>query len=310
MTRANLLAGLGWISLSILSWAPMFSVAKRALAHLDPFTLGTARYLLGVVLLVGLLVAVEGRSALRFDGRLAAATLCGLIGITGFNLFLWIGLMLTAPEHAALILQLQSPLTALAVWLVHGQRPARFTLGCMAVAFAGVALVVTRGELPAGSLLGDLLAFLAALSWAIYTLVAARAFAGWSPLRFTVLTCIPGLGGLLVANAGAVALGWAVVPSAAALGAVGGQIVYFAVCTVVLGILGFNNAARRLGPLNAILMLNVVPVGVFALEAALGRSFTVLELGGAALVIGALVANNLYLRGLSTSRAAPSASSR
>jgi hypothetical protein len=41
---------------------------------------------------------------------------------------------------------------------------------------------------------------------------------------------------------------------------------------------------------------------VFGIEAALGRSFTALELVGAAVVVGALVANNLYLRGVSTSR--------
>ena len=82
----------------------------------------------------------------------------------------------------------------------------------------------------------------------------------------------------------------------------GWQIVYFSVGTVVLGVLGFNTAARRLGPLNTMLMLNLIPVGVFAIEAALGRSFAAIELAGAAVVIGALVANNLYLRGVSTSR--------
>jgi drug/metabolite transporter (DMT)-like permease len=66
--------------------------------------------------------------------------------------------------------------------------------------------------------------------------------------------------------------------------------------TVVLGVLGFNAAARRLGPLNTMLMLNLVPVGVFGIEAALGRSFEAVELAGAATVIAALVANNLYLR--------------
>jgi hypothetical protein len=47
------------------------------------------------------------------------------------------------------------------------------------------------------------------------------------------------------------------------------------------------------------LMLNLVPVGVFAIEAALGRSFAAIELAGAGMVIGALAANNLYLRGAS-----------
>jgi drug/metabolite transporter (DMT)-like permease len=44
------------------------------------------------------------------------------------------------------------------------------------------------------------------------------------------------------------------------------------------------------------LMLNLIPIGVFAIEAALGRSFAPIELAGAAIVVGALVANNLYQR--------------
>ena len=288
---------------------PLFSVAKRTLPYIDAFALGTLRYAIGVVLFVLLLAAVEGRQALRFDGRLGSATLFGVIGITGFNLFVWIGLAFTRPEHASIILALQTPLTALAVWLWRGQRPAWFTLGCVALAICGVFLVITKGDprgafadlVGGGALLGDLIVFCGALCWVTYTLSATQ-FPQWSPLRFTVLTCIPGAVGLVVANAVALAAGWASLPSLQAIGAVGWQLAYFSVCTVVLGVLGFNNAARRLGPLNTMLMLNLVPVGVFAIEAALGRSFAPIELTGAAMVIGALVANNLYLRGTSASR--------
>jgi drug/metabolite transporter (DMT)-like permease len=303
VTRANLLAGLAWITLSILVWAPLFSVAKRTLPYLDAFALGTARYILGVLLLVLLLVAVEGRAALRYEGKLVAATVFGLVGITGFNLCVWIGLVFTAPEHASIILALQTPLTALAVWLARGQRPAVFTLACVVVAIAGVSLVVTKGDfaMPAGSLVGDLLVLVGAVSWVIYTL-AAGYFAGWSPLRLTTLTCIPGLAGLGVVHLAAIAAGFASVPSAEAIASVGWQLAYFSICTVVLGVLGFNNAARRLGPLNTMLMLNVIPLGVFGIEAALGRSFSATELAGAGVVIAALVANNLYLRGVSTRR--------
>jgi drug/metabolite transporter (DMT)-like permease len=265
------------------------------------------------VLFVLLLTAVEGRQALRFDRKLVPATLFGLIGITGFNLFVWIGLALTRPEHASIILALQTPLTALAVWLRRGQRPASFTLGCVAFAICGVFLVITKGDPlgaladlahstdAGGALLGDLIVFCGALCWVTYTLSATQ-FPRWSPLRMTVLTCIPGAVGLVVANAVALAAGWANLPSAQAIGAVGWQLFYFSVCTVVLGVLGFNNAARRLGPLNTMLMLNLVPVGVFAIEAALGRSFAAIELAGAALVVGALAANNLYLRRASRGR--------
>ncbi|HSA89248.1 MAG TPA: DMT family transporter [Burkholderiales bacterium] len=293
------------MGLAVLCWTPLFSVAKRTLPVLDAFALGTVRYVLGIALFVLLLAAIEGRSALRFGDRFGAAVLSGLAGITGFNLFVWIGLGTTRPEHASIILALQSPLTALAVWLVHGQRPARFTLACVAAAIAGVVLVITQGDpanaLAGGSLLGDGLVLLGAAAWVTYTLSATR-FPGWSPLRFTVMTCIPGAVGLVIANAIAVAIGVAAIPTPEETLSVGWQILYFSVCSVVLGVLGFNAGARALGPLNAMLMLNLIPVGVFAIEAALGRSFAAIELAGAAVVIGALVANNLYLRGASARR--------
>ncbi len=292
----------------MLCWTPLYSVAKRTLPYIDAYSLATLRYAIGGLLLVLLLAAAEGWRALRFDGRLLPATVLGLIGVTGFNLFVWLGLLYTRPEHASIIVQMQTPLTAIAVWLARGQRPAAFTLGCVAAAIGGVLMVVTKGDLGvvpgAGSgsaLFGDFLIFLGALSWVIYTM-ASGVFAGWSPLRMTVLTCIPGGIGLVIANIVAVIGGWATIPGIDAVLGVGWQIAYLAVGSVALGVLGFNAAARHLGPLNTILMLNVIPVGVFAIEAALGRSFSAIELAGAAVVIGALVANNLYLRGERTSR--------
>lgn len=281
-------------------------VAKRTLPYMDAYSLGSVRYLFGIALFIALLVALEGRAALRYEGRLGAATLFGLLGITAFNLFVWLGLALTRPEHASVILALQTPLTALAVWAVRGQRPAAFTLGCVAAAFLGVVLVITKGEahvvFGSGELLGDLLVLCGAISWMAYTLAVSWKFPNWSPLRMTVLTCIPGTAGLLAANAVAIGLGVSAIPTLEAIAGLGWHIAYFSIASVVLGVLGFNAAARRLGPLNTMLMLNFIPIGVFGIEAALGRSFAAVEIGGALLVIGALVANNLYLRGVSTSR--------
>ena len=306
LTRKKLLAGLAWATLAVLCWAPLFSIAKRTLPYIDPFTLATVRYVAGVTLFVLLLVAVEGRAALRFEQRLLAATGAGLLGITGFNLFIWTGMLYTVPEHATVIAALQTPLIALAVWAWRGPRPATFTLACVMLALAGTVLVVTKGVSPAAIdarvLLGDFLVFLGALCWIGYTLAVAHAFPGWSPLRTAVLTSIPGMAGLVAGNVLALAAGWARLPGLETLSSLGWQIAYLAICSVVLGVLGFNNAARTLGPLDTMLMLNAIPVLVFAIEASLGRSFAAVELIGAAIVVGSLVANNLYLRGVSTRR--------
>src|SRR5262245_26195383 len=130
MTPAPHLArGLGWVVVTILCWVPLFPVAKRALPYVDAFAMGTIRYAIGGALFVGLLVALEGRQALRYDGRLLEGVLLGIIGITGFNVLVWYGLTFTRPEHAAIIMGIQTPLTALGVWLTRGVRPAGFTLG-------------------------------------------------------------------------------------------------------------------------------------------------------------------------------------
>ena len=277
----------------------MLPIAKRSLATIDNFSLGTLRYVVGLSIFACLLWALEGRQAFRYGTRLWPAIGFGVVGITGFNTFAWYGLNFTRPEHAGILMAMQTPLTALVLWLAHGQRPARFTLGCVAIAIAGVALVVTKGDLSraleGGSILGDVLVLLGALCWVFYTLAAGR-FAGWSALRMTTLTCIPGGLGLLAVNAVAVAIGSVQVPAVEAVFAVWWQILYFAAGTVVLGVLSFNAGVKHLGALNMMLMINLVPVGVFAIEAALGRRYEMVELAGAALVICALAANNLYLR--------------
>ena len=274
-------------------------MAKRTLPVLDPFFLGSARYGAGVLLFVAILWLSEGRAALRYGGRLLPAVVYGLFGFTAFNTLVWWGLAYTRPEHASIIMALQTPLTALALWLTRGLRPPRVTLACIAAAIAGVLLVVTKGDprhgLVGGSLGGDVLVLLGAVSWVVYTMAGAH-FSGWSPLRMTVLTCIPGTVGLIAVNAATVAAGFSTLPTIAQVLSVKWQLGYFVVFTVVLGVLSFNNGVRHLGALNTMLMLNLIPIIVFGIEAALGRSFSAIELCGAALVIGSLAANNLYLR--------------
>jgi len=55
-------------------------------------------------------------------------------------------------------------------------------------------------------------------------------------------------------------------------------------------------AVGYLGALNAMLLGNLVPVVTFGIRILQGYRFDTIELAGAALVVVALIANNLYLR--------------
>jgi drug/metabolite transporter (DMT)-like permease len=58
----------------------------------------------------------------------------------------------------------------------------------------------------------------------------------------------------------------------------------------------WNAAVGAIGPQNTALFGNLIPVTTFAIEIVRGYRPHVLELVGAALTIGALVASNLFLR--------------
>ena len=228
------------------------------------------------------------------------------MGFTGFSILVFVGLGWSRPEHAAIIMALQTPIAAFVHWALKGTRPANFTLGCITLAIFGVYLVITKGDplhaFAGGTFRGDVLIFFGAMSWIGYT-VGAVSFPGWSALRFTTLTCLPGTAGIFVATGIATLSGAVSAPAGATVIAVGWELAYLALFTAVLAVLFWNTAIGYLGALNAMLLGNLVPVVTFAIRILQGYRFETIELAGAGLVVAALIANNLYLRGRIVARA-------
>jgi len=307
---SQLASGVALAMIAVIVWGAQFPIAKSAFAFVDPYHVSAIRYVLGTALLVPVVAALQGMNSLRYYGRLWPASLLGLIGMTGSPLLVFAGLSLTGPEHTAIIVSLQPSMTAIADWLARGRRPARFTQACIAIAFAGVVLVVTRGGATTApgreEWLGDVLVLAGALCWVVYTM-GTELFRGWSTLKLTVLTLIPGSLGLVLATAVLVPLGIAQIPTWSAVQTVGGELAFLAVVGVAASFICWNAGIRRIGALNGMLMLNLIPVVTFTIGFLQGRRFVAAELAGAAMVIGALGANNLYLRRVTRAAAARAA---
>ncbi len=291
--------GVALTLVAVLVWGAQFPIAKSAFAAVDPYHVSALRYGLATLALVPLVAWHEGPTVLRYYGRLWPASLLGVIGMTASPLLVFTGLALTRAEHAAIIVSLQPSMTAVVNWRVRGRRPANFTLGCMLVAFAGVVLVVTKGDPALGmsrrEVAGDALVLLGAMCWVVYTL-GTESFRGWSALKFTILTLIPGSVGLALAAALAVPFGLAHVPTWPEVASVGAELAFLAVGGVLLAMICWNAGTRRIGALNSMLLLNLVPIVTFSMRFLQGQRFLPVELAGAALVVGALAANNLRLR--------------
>jgi drug/metabolite transporter (DMT)-like permease len=291
--------GASFATITGLAWGAQFVVGKSALQQINAFPLTTIRYAAAAALLLVLLAAVEGKQALRLEGRGLRLFWLGAVGFAGFNLLAYTGLAHARPQSASLIVALGPLLTALVLWQRTRVRPAASTFAFLGVALVGVVLVISGGHpssIVDGSIgWGDGLVLAGVLSFVIYGLGAART-PELSPLRYTALTAALGWVSIAVATVVGTASGLVPLPSAADLWSVSPQLVYLAVPGAVIAVLTWNAAIRLIGPQNAALFGNLIPVTTFAIETFRGYRPGAVELGGAALTIGALVSSNLLAR--------------
>jgi len=297
--RREATLGVTFATTTGLVWGGQFVVGKSALTTLDAFPLSTVRYFVAAVLWLAVLAFVEGRTALRLDGRGLRLFWLGSLGFAGFNLFAYTGLAHARPQSASLIVALVPLVTALVLWRRTGRRPSNATFGLMATALAGVALVISGGHpttIVSGSIgWGDGLVLAGVVSFVLYGL-GARELDGFSPLRYTTLTA--SLGWLTIAGATAVALGSGLVavPAFSDFTSTAPQIAYLALPGAFLAVLAWNASIGLIGPQNAALFGNLIPVTTFAIEIVRGYRPNAVELAGASLTVAALVANNLLAR--------------
>ena len=299
MNATSSVRGVGLLLVAAVGWGGLFPVAMVTLPVLDPFHMTAIRYGITAIVFAALLALVEGPQSLRLEGRGVRAATLGTSGFAGLGMLVFVGLQYSRPEHGAIIMATQPLIAAVVAWLIRGARPARSTLALLGVALLGVLLVVTKGHIAGlfagGTGFGDLLMFLGAVSWVIYSLGVSD-FPSWSPLRYTAITCLLSLPAIFGVTAIATLTGYVSTPSVADVESVGWQLAYIIGIASVLGVLSWNAGNKLVGVTNGVLFINFVPVTVFAIRIAQGHRFQAIEFVGAALVIGALIANNVTTR--------------
>jgi drug/metabolite transporter (DMT)-like permease len=282
-----------------VAWGGQFVVGKSAVDQLNAFPLTAIRYAVAAFLWLGVLAYVEGRGALRLDGRGRRLFWLGSLGFAGFNLLAYTGLQHARPQSASLIVALAPLLTALVLWRRTRVRPPAMTFAFLALALAGVVLVISGGHpttIVGGSIgWGDALVLGGVFSFVLYGLGAAE-FPSFSPLRYTALTAALGWLTVTAATLAAFASGLVAVPSAHVVWHVTPQMAYLALPGAFVAVLSWNAAIGLIGPQNAVLFGNLIPITTFAIEIVRGYRPDTAEYAGAALTIAALVANNLLAR--------------
>lgn len=286
----------GFVLLSVLIWGGMFSVSHHLYgAGIDAVNMTAIRYLICVAALVILVVAIEGRDKLRYDGMFRQLASLGMFGFVVFPFGTFIGLAHSDPAHAAVVAAMVPLITTFIRWLRDGVRPSMVMFAAVGVALVGASLVVTRGNFGSGWGYGEGLVFLGSVGWAVYTL-GGSSHPELSPLRYTALTSLTALPVLVAVAAVADLGGAAQLPSAGVLADQWVGLLYVSFVSVVVAIVSWNTGVRRLGAPNAALFMNFVPIVALGISIAAGYQPVAEEYVGTVLVVAALIGVNLATR--------------
>jgi drug/metabolite transporter (DMT)-like permease len=273
---------------TVTIWAFGFTVTKYALENgFEPLAFSSARFALAGVLFA-LLTYGRERTFTLTRRHLLLLLGAAFVGIYLNQVAFVYAIDLTTASTTALIFGTLPVLTALFAFALGVERLSRRFWVAAALSFAGVVLVaVGGGGGVSASLTGNLLAFVGAATWGLYSVAIVPLMRHYSPYRISAVAllagavplALTGLPQLLDQDWGFAGLVWA-------------GFVFAVLGPLVLTNVLWFTAIDRVGPSRATLVTNLQPflAAVFAVIL-LSETITAVQLaGGAAIALSLLLA--------------------
>jgi len=251
---------------AVALWGTVYPVYGRAMATVDPVTIGVIRnVIIAIVAAAGLLV-IEGPRAFRASSReLALAACTGIIGVVGFGILTFVGEHLAGTGSNAAKLTAVYAMALMVLWELAGliqaaSVPGLLELALVIAAYVGLALMISGGgisglfslqSLPAGALV-----LCGTACWMWYT-VLFRKFTTWSVLKFSAITFV--LGTAAFALIDVLAIGAHVLPAPHIEAVLAGSpaYLYLGILAGAVPLILWNRSARVITPVNALMFMSV-----------------------------------------------------
>ncbi len=267
--------------LTILIWGSTFLVTKVVLGQIGPLQLTGLRFLIAFVGMAPLAVRQGFRWNDVFQARFVAF---GLTGTTLYYALQNVGMTLTSVSSTVLILSSVPALTAVLAVIFLKERLDRNQILGIGLVTVGVGLIALgSGNIEEGSgvLVGNLMIFGSALSWAVYT-IQGRKMAGDRPAL--VMTAASTAAGALMLLP---FVGWEITRIGLPHLSVGGWLGIFYLGLAASGLTMFlwNYALQTLPASVASAYVNLVPVIGMAGAFMLGETPPLVQLAGGVLAL-------------------------
>lgn len=269
-------------------WSTNFIIGKILVNTVPPFTMSTARFTVGVLILSGIIAKSKRPEQGSWQKAVMPLLIMGITGVFGFNSLLYTGLRYTTSTNSSIINSLYPVLAALLAALFFKERFTARQLTGLFFSITGVLLVTTRGAWDGLSGIsfnqGDLLVILASLSWAIYSLAAKIAMKNLSALYVSTYSIFLGLLFLYPASLYELAMGAHITKSWSVFFA----LIYLGIVPTAITYILWNRGIQAVGPTKAGYFYNLLPIYTAILATLfLGESISwYLIAGGMMVIIG------------------------
>jgi drug/metabolite transporter (DMT)-like permease len=267
-----------------------FHLAKIVLKEVDFIEAGFWRFLFGVVALV-ILGFKNLPSIKKVQENLKGISFTGFIGLFGFNLFFFLGLMNSTAINAALIVSLNPVLTILISSKILKTSIKKNQLAGIFIALMGVTYLILKGNITSVNDIqfnfGDILILIANIFFALHHVCVKKYSTTISNLNFTLLTslcCFIGFAFLLPITGMQNILThsyifWMAVFS---IGCLGTALAYFL----------WQKGIQIIGADKASIYMNIIPLSAAMFSFLFNETLHVYHLlGGLFIIVGVFVTN-------------------
>jgi len=248
------------LTLCVLFWSGNFVLARGVVGHVPPLALSFWRWMLAAMILLPWVIGPLRRNWPLLRANLARMLLLALLGVSGFNTLLYLGLQHTTAVNA-LLLQSSMPVLIIALnWVLFRASATRLEGVSILLSLLGVLLILSAGKplvlLSGQPNPGDLWVLAAVLVWALYSTLLRWRPAGLEPLAFLGFTVFVGVAAILPLWLWELSQGASVQADLRTLSAVG----YVALFPSVLSYLFWNRGVAEIGANRAGHFIHLGPV--------------------------------------------------
>ncbi|SKC84134.1 DMT family transporter [Maledivibacter halophilus] len=276
-----------------LFWAGAFVAGKIGVNEFPPFSLAFFRFLFSTIIVFPMMIRHEDKNWKLKKSDLPVLLVLGIVGMFGYHVLFFTALKYTTAINSSMIAATNPMLTSILASLLIKERLGIKRIGTILIAFSGVVLTITNGQIGVikdiSFNIGDIIMLFAVICWVVYSVISKKVMPKYSPLIITAysfLICLVTLIPFVFIEKPLTYL-----PNVTWKGWV--SVLYMSVFASVIGYLVQQISIKKIGPSKTNVFINLVPVfSVILSFLILKEEVTIIKIFSVAIIITGVYLNS------------------